>query len=90
MLVLGPDEERVKKLQSVLADYEIEAAVLKETSEILPGKIQIIQGNLNNGFELPLQKYAIITEQDLFNKKLRNLLEGKSYRMQNGLKVIQN
>lgn len=71
VLVLGPDEERVKKLQSVLADYEIEAAVLKETSEILPGKIQIIQGNLNNGFELPLQKYAIITEQDLFNKKTK-------------------
>ncbi|PLT32651.1 transcription-repair coupling factor [Bacillus sp. V5-8f] len=71
VVVLGPDEERVKKLTRVLDDYEIEAAELSEDSSILPGKIQILKGNLNSGFELPMQKIAVITEQELFNKKTK-------------------
>ncbi|MFD0051769.1 transcription-repair coupling factor [Actinomycetes bacterium NPDC127524] len=71
VIILGPDEERVKKLHRVLEDYEIEAAELKSGSEILPGKVQILQGSLNSGFELPMQKYAVITEQELFNTKVK-------------------
>ncbi|CAH0347583.1 transcription-repair coupling factor [Bacillus sp. CECT 9360] len=72
VVILGPDEERVKKLNRVLDDYEIEAAALdEESSGILPGKIQILKGNLNNGFELPMQKLAVITEQELFNKRTK-------------------
>ncbi|RFU60334.1 transcription-repair coupling factor [Bacillus sp. V59.32b] len=72
VVILGPDEERVKKLNRVLDDYEIEAAELdEESSSILPGKIQILKGNLNNGFELPMQKLAVITEQELFNKRTK-------------------
>lgn len=71
VVILGPDEERVKKLIRVLDDYEIEAAEFSEGSTILPGKIQILKGNLNSGFELPMQKLAVITEQELFNKKTK-------------------
>ncbi|RFU62647.1 transcription-repair coupling factor [Peribacillus glennii] len=71
VVLLGPDEERVKKLNRVLDDYEIEAAELSEGSSILPGKIQILKGNLISGFELPMQKIAVITEQELFNKKTK-------------------
>ena len=35
-----------------------------------PG-IQIIQGSLNTGFELPLSKLVVITEEEIFNKKTR-------------------
>jgi transcription-repair coupling factor (superfamily II helicase) len=55
VVLLGPNEERVKKLGRVLGDYEIEAAELAEDSSILPGKIQILKGHLNSGFELPMQ-----------------------------------
>jgi len=71
VVILGPDEERMSKLRRVLEDYDIEAAELTNTSSILEGKVQIAKGNLHAGFELPMQKLAIITEQELFNKKTK-------------------
>jgi transcription-repair coupling factor (superfamily II helicase) len=69
VLLLGPDEDRVKKLHRVLEDYDIEAATVNNTEQVLPGVVQISQGGLQTGFELPLQKLVVITEQELFNKK---------------------
>lgn len=74
VLFLGPDEERVKKLERVLEDYEIDASILAENQLILPGKVQIMKGNLQTGFELSIQKIAIITEEELFNKKVKKNL----------------
>lgn len=71
VLFLGPDESRVKKLERVLEDYEIGASLLSEDQLILPGKVQIMKGNLHTGFELSIQKIAIITEEELFNKKVK-------------------
>nr|WP_239558924.1 transcription-repair coupling factor [Peribacillus deserti] len=71
VVILGPDEERMKKLRRVLEDYEIEAAELAEESKILPGKLQIAKGSLHAGFELPMLRLAIITEHELFNKKTK-------------------
>ena len=69
VVLLGPDEERVKKLQRVLDDYKIEIAFVEDGDKLLPGSIQMINGSLTSGFELPLQKLAVITEEELFNKK---------------------
>ncbi|RSD24497.1 transcription-repair coupling factor [Mesobacillus subterraneus] len=71
VVFLGPDAERAKKLERVLEDYEIEAVKVSSKQELLPGKIQIIQGSLNTGFEFPIQKIAVITEEELFNKKTK-------------------
>jgi transcription-repair coupling factor (superfamily II helicase) len=71
IVFLGPDDERVKKLERVLEDYEIEAAVVKEDQELIPGKVQIVRGNLQTGFELSIQKMAVITEEELFNKRVK-------------------
>ncbi len=69
VVILGQDEERVKSCIRFLADYDIEAAELFNADSILPGKVQILRGSLNSGFELPMQKFSIITETELFNKK---------------------
>ncbi|MGM0754446.1 MAG: transcription-repair coupling factor [Bacillota bacterium] len=69
VVLLGPDEERVKKLQRVLDDYKIEIAFVEDEDKLLPGTIQMINGSLTSGFELPLQKLAVITEEELFNKR---------------------
>ncbi|MFE8704038.1 transcription-repair coupling factor [Cytobacillus sp. FJAT-54145] len=69
ILFLGNDEERVKKLERVLEDYEIDATFIIDKQDLLPGKVQIMKGSLNTGFELPIQKLAVITEEELFNKK---------------------
>lgn len=69
IVFLGADEKRVKNLERVLDDYGIEADVLSNSDYISQGKVQIIEGNLQTGFELPIQKVAVITEEELFNKK---------------------
>ena len=60
------DEERVKRLERVLADYDIEADVISSDSDLLLGKVQIVKGDLLTGFELPIQKLAVITEEEIF------------------------
>jgi transcription-repair coupling factor (superfamily II helicase) len=69
VVLLGSDEERVKKQQRVLEDYDIKASLVTEEEELMPGVVQIGRAGLQTGFELPLLKLAIITEQELFNKK---------------------
>ncbi len=69
VLVLGETSERVEKMKTTLDDYGIEAATLKDRNEVLEGIVQIGPGMLTAGFEFPLLKLAVITEQELFNKK---------------------
>ncbi|TCN17667.1 transcription-repair coupling factor [Mesobacillus foraminis] len=70
VIFLGPDDERTQKLERVLEDYEIEAVKVKDT-QLIPARAQIINGSLNTGFELPIQKIAVITEEELFNKRTK-------------------
>ncbi|NHC42404.1 transcription-repair coupling factor [Bacillus sp. MM2020_1] len=71
ILFLGPDEERVKKLERVLEDYEVHTSITTGDQQLLPGRVQIMQGNLQAGFELSIQKIAVITEEELFNKRVK-------------------
>ncbi|MCM3570801.1 transcription-repair coupling factor [Neobacillus mesonae] len=71
VVFLGPDTERVKKLERVLEDYEIKAITADPNQQMLPGKVQIIKGSLQTGFELAFQKIAVITEEELFNKRVK-------------------
>ena len=70
VIFLGEDEKRVEKLEQVLTDYSMDV-IRNDSPQILFGKAQIIQGNLNSGFELPMYKLAVINETELFNKKPR-------------------
>ncbi|UOY91422.1 transcription-repair coupling factor [Ectobacillus sp. JY-23] len=69
VVLLAADEERIKKQLQILQDYGLEADV--GSVNIASDRIQIIQGALHAGFELPMQKLAVITEKELFNKKVR-------------------
>ncbi|GAA0320744.1 transcription-repair coupling factor [Bacillus carboniphilus] len=71
VIFTGSDEERVKKLERVLNDYEIELLLLKDSSKLVKGKTQIAHAPLQSGFELPLHKLALITEEELFQKRTR-------------------
>ncbi|MEH7251227.1 transcription-repair coupling factor [Neobacillus niacini] len=71
ILFLGPDSERVKKLERVLEDYDIEASINRDGQQLLPGRVQIMKGNLQTGFELSIQKIAVITEEEIFNKRVK-------------------
>ncbi|MDQ0273096.1 transcription-repair coupling factor [Cytobacillus purgationiresistens] len=71
VVFLGVDEERVQKLQNVLEDYEIESMITVDSQSLAQGRIQIMEGGLQTGFELNNQRLAVITEEELFNKRTK-------------------
>ncbi|HHW36391.1 MAG TPA: transcription-repair coupling factor [Bacillales bacterium] len=73
VVFLAANDERVKKLSNVLADYNIEAEIIEKDSDLLTSRFQIIKGDLSSGFELPLQHLAVITEEELFKKKAKKI-----------------
>jgi len=71
VLVLANNQERLEKLEQVLQDYDIQAEIQKDKDRIAKGKIQLMEGSLQSGFELPLLKLAVITEEELFKTKVK-------------------
>lgn len=69
VMIIVPNEERATKVQSVLDDYGMEAVISKEDVTLPLSKPTIIHGNISSGFELPMHKLAVITENEMFKKK---------------------
>ncbi|HEX7065156.1 MAG TPA: transcription-repair coupling factor [Bacillales bacterium] len=69
VVFLAVNNERAKRLEGVLADYDIEADI--SDGQMIQQKRQIIIGQVSGGFELPLEKLAVITEQEVFTKKVK-------------------
>lgn len=69
VVFLASDAERAARLAQVLVDYGIESEPAEAGALPAFGRIQIIIGGLESGFELPLQKLAVITEKEVFTKK---------------------
>ncbi len=68
VVIVAPNKKRVEKIQSVLEDYDMEAVIGNEKP--LPyKKPTIIEGHISGGFELPLFRVAVLTEQELFKKQ---------------------
>jgi transcription-repair coupling factor (superfamily II helicase) len=66
------DEERARRLERVFHDYEIEADIILSTDKALESKRPVITlGNLQSGFELPMQHLVVITESEVFAQKQR-------------------
>ncbi|MFC4303357.1 transcription-repair coupling factor [Cohnella boryungensis] len=58
ILMLAGNSERADRMRRVLEDYQIEPP-------------EILQGNLQSGFELPSIKLVVITEGEMFTQKQR-------------------
>ncbi|MDX5474846.1 MAG: transcription-repair coupling factor, partial [Bacillaceae bacterium] len=71
IIVLGPGSERLEKLSGVLSDYGLDMRVISPDSPFAHGQVQLVEGDLQSGFELPMQKLAVITEEELFKKKAK-------------------
>ncbi|WP_340002659.1 transcription-repair coupling factor [Oceanobacillus sp. FSL K6-0127] len=70
VVILAPNEERAEKIHSILADYDIEAGIASELR--LPvDQPTIAIGNITSGIELPMHKLSIITENELFKKRVK-------------------
>ncbi len=80
IIVLVPDAQRAEKVQSILRDYDMEAVLADQSISLPTQNITIMIGGLNGGFELPLHKLAILTENELFKK---NTIRPKRKQKQN-------
>ncbi|QIL46045.1 transcription-repair coupling factor [Vagococcus coleopterorum] len=67
VLMVLPDEEKLKKMQELLIDYN-QQVVITTSDNLLKGEVQLIVGQLETGFELPDSQLAIITERELLQK----------------------
>ena len=70
VIVLSASETRTHRLAESLREYGIPAYVPDQTADgiydIHPASTAVIYGNLHKGFEMPLIKFAIISESDIF------------------------
>lgn len=87
IFVVADGEERMKQVQGILQDYEMESVVSDVTSEA--GTISIINGDLSAGFELPFQRMAVLTDSELFKGKPKRKARPQKCRTPSELKVIR-
>lgn len=72
IVFIAADAERAKRLERVLHDYEMEADLLLEpVQDVPPGRPTITIGNLQAGFELPMNRFIVVTEGEVFTAKQR-------------------
>lgn len=70
VVVLVPTKERSRKIEALFRDFDIIAATTA-ADQLLVGEIQIIEGNLQSGFELPSDKLVVITEREVFHTQTK-------------------
>ncbi|WP_156289993.1 transcription-repair coupling factor [Oceanobacillus salinisoli] len=70
VVILAPNEKRAEKIHSIFMDYDMEAVVTKEL-QLPVDKPTIAVGNISSGIELPMHKLVIVTENELFKKRVK-------------------
>ncbi|MFC4620368.1 transcription-repair coupling factor [Camelliibacillus cellulosilyticus] len=94
VVFLADDEERAKRMVNVFEDYDIDAEWVEDKTPPTPGKWHVMVGRLGDGFEMPQQKLAVVTEKEVFAHKTRkharqskNLSNAERLKSYNELKV---
>ncbi|MFQ3546539.1 transcription-repair coupling factor [Halobacillus rhizosphaerae] len=69
VIILAPDKQRMEKIKAVLEDYNMEAVIGKDPVTLPVSTPTIETGNISSGFEWPMHKLAVLTENELFKKR---------------------
>ncbi|WP_270492966.1 transcription-repair coupling factor [Enterococcus thailandicus] len=67
VMIYIPTKERIRKVEELLRDDDI-LAIETANDELIVGQVQLVEGALQNGFELPQEKIVVITEKEIFQK----------------------
>ncbi|SDC55457.1 transcription-repair coupling factor [Pelagirhabdus alkalitolerans] len=70
VVFLAPTPKRAEKIQAILSDYQIDSDLADQTTPLPLKKPVVMVGTLTQGFELPQQKLAVLTDQELFKSKV--------------------
>lgn len=71
VVVFVPTKERIQKVEELFQDFDI-PSVVSNWDQLLDGHVQIVQGALQTGFELPKNKLVAITEKEIFHTTTKN------------------
>ncbi|TCS94293.1 transcription-repair coupling factor [Hazenella coriacea] len=71
VVFVASSEERLERLERVLADYEMEVTRDSSHQPPLPGHPVIRVGMLQNGFEMAGVRLVVVTEGEVFTQKQR-------------------
>jgi len=67
VLFVGDSGERLKKIQGTLEDYNIQSIIGNPKD----AGIYLVEGLLTSGFELPLLRIAVVTDDELFKQQAK-------------------
>lgn len=70
VVMLIGDQPRLVKLGATLREAEV-ATVESQPNELVLQAVQLVVGNLQNGFELPDLQLVVLTERELFNRTIK-------------------
>ena len=77
IVLQSSSKTELKKLSTILDEYDIKVDNSNE-SEICKGTVNLVEGNLRNGFHFVDENLVFITEYEIFKKKIK-----RKYRRQN-------
>lgn len=83
--VVVESDARAGKVHELFAENQIESAIIRNQSKIESAAVQILVGSLSQGFELPLEKWVLVTEKELFNRMKRKMV--KQQKISNAEKI---
>ena len=72
VVLLSPSISRAKRLAEDLRDYDLRSFYSDDKNRIVnPSEILVTWGHLAGGYEYPLLKFLVISESDIFGKRIR-------------------
>lgn len=63
-------EKQLKSLKETLEEYDLDLP-LSSLGDLIPHKPQLVLGNLSNGFYFADEKLVLVTEREIFHKKVK-------------------
>lgn len=76
-VAVSSQQEAVKAL-NLFEEYQIRPTVIQEHNEPQAGAVNIITTALAKGFELPTERWVVVTELELFNKLRKKRVTSKA------------
>lgn len=92
VVIFVSEKERIRQMTETFQDFGINS-VQTQFDQLLLGKVQLVPGNLQTGFEMPQGKLVVLTEQEIFEKttkkraRKRTISNAERLKSYNELKV---
>ena len=61
-------DKEIELLLETMEEHDVKPVVIQDKGEPVEGAINIVKGSLTQGFELPQEKWAVLTDHEIFDK----------------------